>query len=472
MAVPDGESPLFCLPRLGALECRRSSARNPAFEHVLPLFALSHHSISGGLVMSDDMGFRPRSVFTLKELLVVVGVICALLALLLSGVQKAREEARRSQCTDVLRQIGLGLQNYNDVFKCFPADAIWGDGTVKDGPLTPEAPYHYPWSLSIWSFLSSKPMYDAVNKRIAIMSDPQNPTEFTGQYSMTTPPAYRYQGFTRFHSQDTFYHCPSDTTFQGPGELPMNMMWTNYAASEGVGYFPAVQPGGATEPPRSSAPREYQGVFAFGRFTTFASIRDGSSNTIAAAEVTAGSVCNQFSPSDDWVTTQTTPIVSYDGPLPTPPKWRLDTSQLPGSLLRGGSGKPRSLLSTSQTPPMPAPMVFRACWVALTNSVTGGAPCAGGNFFRGALGGPCGAGGFELKSAPVAGEAPLYGVAPTYNALYPPNSDWPGPDSRHPGVVIAVFADGHTQAISDDIGYAIWAAINTIAGDEKVGEPY
>jgi prepilin-type processing-associated H-X9-DG protein len=113
-------------------------------------------------------------------------------------------------------------------------------------------------------------------------------------------------------------------------------------------------------------------------------------------------------------------------------------------------------------------MVFRALWVALTNSVTGGAPCAGGDFFSGALGGPCGNGGFELKSTGAGGTAPLYGVAPTYNGLYPPNSDWPGPDSAHPGAVIVVFGDGHTQTIQQNIDYGIWAAINTKAGEEAL----
>ena len=115
-------------------------------------------------------------------------------------------------------------------------------------------------------------------------------------------------------------------------------------------------------------------------------------------------------------------------------------------------------------------MLFRACWVALTNSVTGGAPCAGGDFFHGALGGPCGAGGFELKTASIGGAAPLYGVAPTYNALYPPNSDWPGPDSLHPGAIIAGFADGHVQTIANKIDYRVWAGLNTIAGGEQVAD--
>jgi hypothetical protein len=268
------------------------------------------------------------------------------------------------------------------------------------------------------------------------------------------------------------YRCPSDRTFHGPGDMPMNMMWTNYAACEGVGYFPAVQPGSDTEPPRNSAPTRYKGVFDFGSFTTFAGIRDGSGYTIALAEVSAGSVCNQFSPNDSWITTQTTPTVSYDGPLPEPPEWKIDLSKRPGSLLRGGSGKLRSLLTTNATPPAKAPMVFRACWVALTNSVTGGAPCAGGDFFHGALGGPCGAGGFELKGTPAGNAAPLYGVAPTYNALYPPNSDWPGPDSQHPGAIIAVFADGHTQTIQQNIDYRIWTAINTKAASEKIDDDF
>jgi prepilin-type processing-associated H-X9-DG protein len=53
-------------------------------------------------------------------------------------------------------------------------------------------------------------------------------------------------------------------------------------------------------------------------------------------------------------------------------------------------------------------------------------------------------------------------------ALYPPNSDWPGPDSRHPGAVLAVFADGHTQTIQENIAYEVWAALNTKAGEESL----
>jgi prepilin-type N-terminal cleavage/methylation domain-containing protein/prepilin-type processing-associated H-X9-DG protein len=61
-----------------------------------------------------------RCGFTLIELLVVIAIIAVLIALLLPAVQQAREAARRSQCKNNLKQLGLGLQNYHDVAKLFP----------------------------------------------------------------------------------------------------------------------------------------------------------------------------------------------------------------------------------------------------------------------------------------------------------------------------------------------------------------
>ncbi len=404
--------------------------------------------------------------FTLLELFVVIGIICLLLAMLLPAQRTAREAARRSQCTNNLKQIGLGLQNYGDVYKCLPTAAVWGDGS---GAL-PQPPYHYPWTVAILPFIEGKPNYDAINKRIPIMADQGNPQRFTGQTSNTTPPAYGANGFPRLHSQQIpAFRCPSDHTFSGPGDLPMQMMWSNYAASEGVGYFPAklVESDEGTRP-ESSAPNDRKGLFPFADWTAFADVSDGTSMTIAVAEVTAGSVTNQLDANDDEILAQTAPIVSFTGAMPAPPDWLLgEAGKPPGLPLQGGTGRPRASLFTSQQ--TRAPMVFRSLWVALTSSVTGGAPCAGGDYYLGALGGPCGgADGFELHTA-AGVSPPLYGVAPTYNALYPPNSDWPGPDSAHPGAIIVVFADGHTQTIQQNIDYQVWASLNTRAGKEQIG---
>jgi prepilin-type N-terminal cleavage/methylation domain-containing protein len=100
-----------------------------------------------------------RSAFTLVELLVVIAIIGILIALLLPAVQAAREAARRIQCTNNLKQIGLGLHNYHDTFKCFPPGAIYlgiAPGSQTAGPS-------WGWGSFSLAFVEQKPLQDELD---------------------------------------------------------------------------------------------------------------------------------------------------------------------------------------------------------------------------------------------------------------------------------------------------------------------
>src|SRR5271156_6854984 len=97
--------------------------------------------------------------FTLIELLVVIAIIAVLIALLLPAVQSAREAARRAQCTNNLKQIGLGLHNYHTSINSFPL----GNTTAQTG-------YGYTADWGAWSaqsillgYMEGQPIYNSCN---------------------------------------------------------------------------------------------------------------------------------------------------------------------------------------------------------------------------------------------------------------------------------------------------------------------
>ncbi|PQO35473.1 DUF1559 domain-containing protein [Blastopirellula marina] len=212
---------------------------------------------------------RKRTGFTLVELLVVIAIIGVLIGLLLPAVQQARESARRMQCTNNLKQIGLALHNYSDTFGEFPPLAILGNGVGN-----PQAARHYTWISLILPQLEQSSLHAQINFAVPAW----NQALPGGLGNLQGAPVA------------DFLKCPSDGTYMELNQTN-NVSITNYIGSEGyhwwqsAGISDATLTGqGLTGFSSSTSNNEFSGAFTIGRKTRFASFVDGTSNTIVVAE--------------------------------------------------------------------------------------------------------------------------------------------------------------------------------------------
>ncbi|MEZ6131006.1 MAG: DUF1559 domain-containing protein [Planctomycetaceae bacterium] len=212
--------------------------------------------------------------FTLIELLVVIAIIAILVALLLPAVQQAREAARRTQCKNNLKQIGLALHNYHDANNSLPSGSIVllnAAGTTYNG-------HGWTWHASILPYIDQAPMYAAI----------QGPQDggLGSEQGGTTSAKQTLAGATVM----PIFWCPSqpDCTLgpQKGGYSP-----SNYNGNMGtlIGYSGDNCYGGSvTNAAGMRAPggcMNANGVFFISSSVRFRDVIDGLSTTIFVSEV-------------------------------------------------------------------------------------------------------------------------------------------------------------------------------------------
>jgi prepilin-type N-terminal cleavage/methylation domain-containing protein/prepilin-type processing-associated H-X9-DG protein len=213
-----------------------------------------------------------RRAFTLIELLVVIAIIAVLIALLLPAVQAAREAARRMQCVNNLKQIGLAQHNYHLQTNCFPPgylslmDPVTFD---NDGP-------GWGWLARSLNQMEQVPLFNSINFVLGVEFPDNQTSRLTTIASFFCPSdAWR---------QDIFTVVDSTTTGTMPGAPICNVASSNYVGSVGSGdpssLYPWIIDSDDGPPGRDNG----NGIYFRNNVITIAQILDGTSQTFLAGE--------------------------------------------------------------------------------------------------------------------------------------------------------------------------------------------
>ncbi len=365
------------------------------------------------------------SGFTLIELLVVIAIIAVLIALLLPAVQAAREAARRAQCVNNLKQLGLAVHNYISQVNSFPP--MVGNISAASQTLgTDPNGYAWPldWTATIFPQLEQQPLYNSLN------------WSFGGGWTPSPPNS------TVMYTKMAAMLCPSDNA-KTPGNSPQG--YKNYVSN--MGGPPVVNAWTGLVVPMQSSINNYPGYasgYVNGNCGSFGleSVTDGSSNTAMFSETLVGTL-----PAANTITIAL-------------------TSRKTTYLFPSGLSIAPDLGATAGA----QPLLFVTTCLALPGSTPGfGTLVAGsGNVW-------------------ISGNIGSCTIWDSYNHWLPPNSlgcdnandgntggygseqDGQPPSSNHPGGVNICMGDGHVQFIKNTISLQAWWALGTRSGGEVIG---
>ncbi|MEZ6130083.1 MAG: DUF1559 domain-containing protein [Planctomycetaceae bacterium] len=208
--------------------------------------------------------------FTLIELLVVIAIIAILIALLLPAVQQAREAARRTQCKNNMKQLGLALHNYHDVHTAFPP------GWIAVDPVTRRHSAHdgingAGWGTMILPYIDQSPLYNQFNASLAI-HDPVNVP-----FIDNILPAWQ---------------CPSDPKPDkweieeegSPGTVLAELPTANYIGAFGTEELDGCENAPGTAPVTAGGQCRGDGIFYHNSKVRMRDITDGTTNTFIVGE--------------------------------------------------------------------------------------------------------------------------------------------------------------------------------------------
>jgi prepilin-type N-terminal cleavage/methylation domain-containing protein len=355
---------------------------------------------------------RPRG-YTLIELLCVVTVIGALACLLLPAVQGAREAARRAQCANNLKQIGVALHHYHDHSGTFP---MGSGGGLFDPPRQAHAGRNLGVLVALLPYLGQGPVYNAFNLAWGCEDDP-------------AAPAYQVQRTAQTAQVATFL-CPTDPNAGRPNHNGTTNT-NSYHGSIGTTTNLAESAAGAP----SLAAWPTTGVFAFQRSYGARDCSDGLSQTIAFAEGVVGA-------SD---------VAAHRKNV------GLSGVEIPASAF---------LYDASSDPAATTAGIARcdAAWDAGDVSKIDG--WRGANYARGTL-------GLSLFNTVVTPNAQQGEWTHCRDAMLPFMAVYCNADSDHPGGVHALMADGRVCFVKDAVNPRAWWALGTRAGGEIInGDDY